>query len=90
MTFASKRAWWLCLVFALPAAAFAGTYQLIAPDAEAGGGAIAGGAYTAFTTIAATGSAAPMSGGAFEATGGLERRRQTLTPPIFADGFEDD
>ena len=70
--------------------AFAGTYQLVAPDAEAGGGVLGGGVYTAFATIAASAAATPSIGGIYEVTPGIERRRDNVVVPdhIFANGFE--
>lgn len=74
----------------LPAAAFAAMPdQVVAPDAEAGGGALAAGPYAAFTTIAANGAAVRLSGGIYEVTPGLERRRSLhVDDRIFASGFE--
>lgn len=66
-------------------------YELVNSEvAGSGGGAIAGGAYSAFTTIATAGDAGPMRGGVFEATAGLERRRDAplVGEAIFSNGFE--
>lgn len=79
------------MAFALVAAAgAAAAYEQVQADVDsAGGGVLQGGAYTAFTTIATIGDAAPMQGGVFEVTSGLERRHDAvLGTAIFADGFE--
>ncbi len=72
------------------ATASAGSFGMFAPDVAAGGGTINGGNFTAFTTIAATGPAVVMSGGGYEVTGGIERRRVYIAPPdeVFRDNFE--
>jgi hypothetical protein len=91
MTARAKRLRWLIAAL-IPAAgaALAGSYELVAPDAEAGGGALAGGTNRAFVTIAASGSAVPLSGGPYEVTSGLTRRRASAAAPdpLFSDGFE--
>lgn len=66
-------------------------FELVNSEVDgSGGGAIAGGAYSAFTTLATAGDAGPMRGGVFEATAGLERRRDAplVGEAIFSDGFE--
>jgi hypothetical protein len=80
----------LAMSLLVPPASAGSAVRLLAPKAGAGGGAVSGGAYSAFTTIAADATAVPARGGDYEITGGLERRRDTGAPepPIFRDGFE--
>ena len=86
----SSRGLAAALTLAAATAAGSADYQLLAPKAGGGGGSIHGGPYEAFTTLAADATAAPLQGGAYELTGGLERRRDIVVPEgsIFRDGFE--
>lgn len=76
-------------VDAAPVVVQGGVYEIAAPDATAGSGEIAGGAYRALVAITSGEGAGTIAGGDYEVTGGLERRRpDTRTGDVFADGFE--